>query len=348
MTLKDGKKREETNLGWEHLTEFATMDFTNLPLRSEIFKLLWTTFNSNIDRIRGITHVTRQLCELSALIQKCNDIAISSVNGGLSFEDVWKSYKSDEITTKTMEIWDRVLTKGEINGDGSFVDAVNSGFVSQYFDDRHHAAAFFSGVDARARKGFDAVFSTAIINVWAAFESLSGDLWELAVNEHPLGLSELSGKKNRMFKGKTFEDTLYNGRQEDTDKKFVQLSLLQKYGFNCSKKMGSLLRHNRRFDSLSGIRESYALAFSRDYEKLDECLSETVLDVVNMFRNVLVHRGGVMDEVFVKKSKAFKLEMGKIGGDVVLNGRITKSFLLGMINVSGNLVLRVEDWIMQH
>lgn len=42
--------------------------------------------------------------------------------------------------------------------------------------------------------GLRAILVSQLTGMWTAFETLAGDLWEMALNVHPYGLSELKGK----------------------------------------------------------------------------------------------------------------------------------------------------------
>jgi len=80
---------------------------------------------------------------------------------------------------------------------------------------------------------------------------MAGDLWETAVNIHPSVLAELRGKRKRQ------ESQSQASEADDKEsRKFVQLSEILRHQFDIRNKMGSVHRNQRRFDSLTGIREA--------------------------------------------------------------------------------------------
>ena len=48
-------------------------------------------------------------------------------------------------------------------------------------------------------QGCEAVLSAMIIGTWTAFETMAGDLWEVAINECPKHLSQLKGSAGRIW-----------------------------------------------------------------------------------------------------------------------------------------------------
>jgi hypothetical protein len=191
---------------------------------------------------------------------------------------------------------------------------------------------FLAAVAVTLDAGVEAWLSAQIVNSWTAFETLAGDLWEAALNSHPHGLSDLKGK---------------NVQGEKT----VQIGLLQKYSFDVSKQMGTLLKENekRTFDSLEDIRENYKLAFYTDDAKITETLSDDLLDTLSTVRNLLVHRGGAVDERYLRRTKSLLIApKADIGERIKLNGDIVERLSLAMQHLGASLLHAVDEWLVAH
>jgi hypothetical protein len=192
------------------------------------------------------------------------------------------------------------------------------------------STSLFATVAANAEAGVEAWLSAQIVSSWTAFETLAGDLWEAALNSHPHGLSELKGK---------------NAPGEKT----VQIGLLQKYSFDISNAMGTLLKETRTFDSLEDIRKNYALAFYTDDAKITEALSGNLLDTLSSVRNLLVHRGGVVDELYLRRTKSLLLApKSDIGERIKLDGDIVEELSSAMKLLGASLVQAVDEWLIAH
>jgi hypothetical protein len=179
-------------------------------------------------------------------------------------------------------------------------------------------------------EGVEAWLSAQIVTSWTAFETLAGDLWEAALNSHPHGLSELKGEKAQ-------------------GEKTVQISLLRKYSFDVSKRMGTLLKEKRNFDGLEGFREYYKLAFYTDDATITEILSNDLLDTLSTVRNLLVHRGGVVDERYLRRTKSLPLApKAKIGERIKLDGDIVERLSLAMQLLGASLLQAVDQWLSAH
>jgi hypothetical protein len=192
------------------------------------------------------------------------------------------------------------------------------------------STALLAAAAANVDAGVEAWLSAQIVSSWTAFETLAGDLWEAALNSHPHGLSELKGKKAQ-------------------GEKTVQIGLLQKYSFDVSKAMGALLKEKRPFDRLEDIRENYELAFYTDVAKISEALSNDLLDTLSSVRNLLVHRGGVVDERYLRRTKNLQLApQAVIGERIKLDGDIVERLSLAMQLLGASLLHAVDEWLVAH
>jgi hypothetical protein len=109
--------------------------------------------------------------------------------------------------------------------------------------------------------------------------------------------------------------------------------------------MGSVHRNQRRFDSLTGIREAYRLAFCRSYETIDEALDYNGLDALSVVRNLIVHKAGIVDREYLKRAGALKIPIAEIGKPIALDGNLTMELMISVIKSSIHLIVGVDEWI---
>lgn len=131
------------------------------------------------------------------------------------------------------------------------------------------------------------LFATAVYT-WTAFECTAGDLWEEMLNQSPtIGhgvLSELPRNKS---------DDGLSGLH-------IPVSLAAKFQFDLRRRLGTLLRSKFDFTSVDGIVKAYERAFG-ECEALEALSGE--LKELEHTRNLIVHRGGIVDERFLNVTK---------------------------------------------
>jgi DNA-directed RNA polymerase subunit RPC12/RpoP len=162
--------------------------------------------------------------------------------------------------------------------------------------------------------GIVSIFRAMILGTWAAFETFAGDLWETALNTHPKNLSDLGGNYLRiqLKAGKRLGFAL---PRPDSPKRTV-----------APVKMASCGTHHRehsgvKFDSLRAIRIAYSRAFKRRDAAVDNALSAPSLDILSNVRNLLMHRGGVVDGKYQSATKSIRgCPRGSPGNSLVLRG----------------------------
>jgi hypothetical protein len=186
--------------------------------------------------------------------------------------------------------------------------------------------------------GLDAMLSAAITGTWTAFETMAGDLWETALNVHPNILAQLRGKKKRQDAGPDEDD------DDKENKKYVPLSEILRFQYDLRNNMGSVHRRQRLFDRLSGIREAYSQAFSKDFADVDKALSPQGIDALNAVRNLIVHRSGVVDQDYERKCKYLPVPKAELGKPILLDGEITRGLMLPVIVAAFDLLKAVDRW----
>jgi hypothetical protein len=186
--------------------------------------------------------------------------------------------------------------------------------------------------DARVVYGVEAWFSSQIVGAWTAFETMTGDLWEAALNCHPAGLSELKGKTSGTGDGK-----------------MVSLMMLQKYSYNLSTKMGTLLREKRSFDRLEAIRDAYTEAFYTDVARITTLLGEKSVNALAAVRHLIVHRASVVDQRYLDRTKSLpNVPRAAVGKPIVLDGKIVHDLIQPVMQIGIDLIVAVDAWIASH
>jgi hypothetical protein len=228
-----------------------------------------------------------------------------------------------------------------------------------------------------ADKAFGAWLSAMIIGAWTAFETLAGDLWVDAVNSIPQILAPLSGKPCRIeeradvkpgskqdiepgdesdTKNESETDPEIDSDIGDSAGKRILLGDVHKVTrgtYNLTEKMGELLLVSGRvkFTSLSGIREAYSLAFSektkrfRPY-KIDGILSNKELDALSLVRNLIVHKAGLADEIYINDAKGIPLAPKLSHRELLkLDGELARSLIHPAITSGVELIKAVDIWM---
>ncbi|MEO2088515.1 MAG: hypothetical protein ABGY75_03330 [Gemmataceae bacterium] len=135
------------------------------------------------------------------------------------------------------------------------------------------------------------------------------------------------------------------GRQRKKRKRgSITYSILKKYDFNLSDKLGTVIHRSRKFDfnRLEGIQYAYSVVFG---ESVRGVLRPhyTTLSLLEAARNLLVHRGGEIDPKFrerVQKSDVFgRLEDGD---PLMLDGEIVQRFASAVFACGVDLLTKID------
>jgi hypothetical protein len=160
---------------------------------------------------------------------------------------------------------------------------------------------------------------------------MCGDLWEVAVNCHPRGLSELRGKSSK------------------DEQKSLPLWLIAKHGYNLSGVMGTVLKEQMHFDRLETISENYERAFYKDHDLILSVFKDDPICSLSAVRNLLVHRAGVIDERYLNRTKKLVLApKGAINEPIQLDGEIVHKLTTAAIVFGCALLNEVDKWLVAH
>jgi hypothetical protein len=130
----------------------------------------------------------------------------------------------------------------------------------------------------------------AIIGIWSTFEVVTSDVWVYSLNSRP----ELFAMK---VLAKMGEDI----NAEGIGARSIKLGLAAKYEFNLRSHIGTILFEGLDFTKLSDIKKAYVAAFDID-EGAAKAIESDVLRQLILDRNLVAHRGGIVDEIYVRKA----------------------------------------------
>ena len=191
------------------------------------------------------------------------------------------------------------------------------------------------------RPVFETLMSLQVVAGWTAFETLAGDLWEAAVNAHPRTLSDLGGGKESP-----------KGKGEDEGGQ-IPIKRLQEYNYNVRDAMGTLLRgaNKVQFVRLEDIRDAYARAFSKHFNRIGGAIEDASLDALAVARNLIVHKAGVCDGDYERRTRGGSLPplpQLAIGQRLVLDGTLVKALVAPVLTCGVRLIQAVDGWLVGH
>ncbi len=199
--------------------------------------------------------------------------------------------------------------------------------------------------------------SSAIIGAWTAIETLTGDLWEAAVNAHPHGLAKLrgdwpKGKEKGQPEGKGPLPPLVNTTPlgKVSEEKSIRLAALEDYDFNVSSVMGTLLRDSRYdFQNLKDIKRAYVQAFFENQEDVLDAILDPCLYHLSQVRHLLVHRAGIVDQKFIDSTRGVPMFAGvEIRKPLPIDGELVRDLVNPAVEKSVSLIQAVDNWLQSH
>jgi len=123
-----------------------------------------------------------------------------------------------------------------------------------------------------------------LVLCWGAFEVLARDCFVALLNLRPTLAEQL------------LKDPVAKRRFELAK---VSLETLAAHDFNLSKKMGVILAEQQDLSDIHSIKAVYEALFPAD-TKLRDAIGSTDLRVLSQRRNLVVHRRGIIDEVYIR------------------------------------------------
>jgi len=299
-------------------------------------------YRRNMERVKSAFFLPIWAAEFSARRQRASDAAVLAVRGAL--EDVGE-FASDKAAILA-------ALKTELQANADAMSGEMAPIAAEEFVKRGIVlvtSIIRPSYDDPVANGLDQMFYTQIVSSWTAFETLAADLWEEALNQQPQILAALSGSAaNRYITGRPIQEGAEQGRRAERGGKSVGLHWLQRYHYDIGDKMGTIHRRTFAFDRLSGIREAYAAAFSRDFAELDHHLGDEAIDAVSHVRNAIVHRAGVADKEYDERTQAIAAPRAAVGQPIQFNGDSLSALLEPFISSARGLITAVDNWLVRN
>jgi hypothetical protein len=171
--------------------------------------------------------------------------------------------------------------------------------------------------------------SATTVYMWTAFECLAGDLWTSSLDQSTTLGHQVLGT----ISGDDPENTGLSRRR-------IDVGLAARYGFDLRRKLGTILRPKFDFTSVEGVQSAYKKAFGTCGE-LEKYSSLKDLEQV---RHLIVHRGGIADDQFMKVAKV----KGKPGRPLFLTMEKVTSYMVGVTLGCVALLKVVDEWFGAH
>lgn len=174
-----------------------------------------------------------------------------------------------------------------------------------------------------------ALLFACVSYAWATFECVAKDAWIAAVNSRPiqLGHPALIGLRDERA-------------EEGLSGKHISIGMLARHGFDLRDKLGTLAAGKFDFTSVSGIRAAYSAAFGKRTE-LEEPLANPNLAVLEATRHVVVHRAGLVDEEYLRRT----VDGTPVGKQLPLDGGRVSALANSGVSAACGLLCAVDLWL---
>jgi hypothetical protein len=179
----------------------------------------------------------------------------------------------------------------------------------------------------------EGLFSSMILGTWTAFETLSGDLWEGALNTRPDEIAKLAGARSA-------------GAKDGDSQKSIDLNRLAEHGFNVSNVMGTLLRGRFNFQVLDDIRYAYNCAFGKRCANAMKAVHSDAIQHLSATRNILVHKAGIIDDKFKQDTKSSPhFATLTTGAQLKLDGRVVADLVLNAVTQVIEIITSIDKYL---
>lgn len=177
-----------------------------------------------------------------------------------------------------------------------------------------------------------ALMASMLTGLWTAFESLAQDTWVTAVNEQAVPLAR-----------RILDPRLQKAEQP----KSISWNVFASSGFNLEHSMGTILLRERKvdFQSFGLIRDAYKVAFDGELEPIFDTHGGELFRLETV-RNLFVHKGGIVDDKFIKRMGETRSEIREMKGQPLsVSGEYVAMMADVVAGAGTDLVLAVDKWL---
>jgi hypothetical protein len=186
--------------------------------------------------------------------------------------------------------------------------------------------------NVRMLESFDLIMPSLIVLAWTAFEVLCEDLLEKGIDICPSSLGSLSGRGRKRSLA-TWEAVDRKGNP----KLFSQRSA------------GPIKREDLGYRTISQIRDAYWVAFNSDAAAIDRVLRNRDIDSLFALRNIIVHRDGRVDKMFLSRVDGLPMfASAKDGERLQLKFDLLKNLVRPVLIHGFKLIQTVSKWVAEH
>ncbi len=172
------------------------------------------------------------------------------------------------------------------------------------------------------------VLRSAVVSAsWTALECIAADCWVAALNTSPIPLAQRA------------LSSIPEEPQEISSKQ-IPVGLAAKYNFDLRNCLGTILRSKFDFTSVSGMKKAFKAAFSDNNELID-ILSKPLLCDLEISRHLIVHRAGIVDEEYNRRTSA----NFSIGNTLELDDQRVREFAECAGFTGSAVLLFVDEWL---
>jgi hypothetical protein len=314
-------------------------------------------FYENFMRMAELAILPDLLMASSSTMQYATDLAIVEIKGDLSLEKDGQLPPPDALRQVRDKYLRKISESGRLTSGDDAVEPMSDGEALS-----HNLAVVVNGTtNPLIPAGVIRWYGSLLVSAYTAFECLALDLWIAAVNSRPSLArnffepmpikSQGSAKKKPAKAG--VPDQPKNEQSPSLD-----YGVLKQNNFNLSGMMGDVLRSTdrARFGSFYDISQSYQRAFRlaedprlKTSSVLAEILSKSDADIraLENLRNVLLHRGGIVDDKFIEHIAATSLDPAIAVKDeqVAIDGEMVHRYSMAALKTGGALIKFVGQWL---
>ncbi len=192
--------------------------------------------------------------------------------------------------------------------------------------------AALQGVDAELLEGFDMIMPSLIVLAWTAFEVLCEELLEKAIDLCPSSLGLLAGRGRKRPLAK----------RESMNRKGTLAG-------TSDRSKGPAKRESLSYRNISTIRDAYWIAFNIDHASIDRVLRFNKIDALFALRNIIVHKSGYVDKLFLYRVDGLRMfSHARDGSHLQLNFDLLKNLVRPVLIHGFKLISEVSKWVVEH
>ncbi|MDB5079574.1 MAG: hypothetical protein JWP00_1498 [Chloroflexi bacterium] len=190
--------------------------------------------------------------------------------------------------------------------------------------------------------GIQALAYSAITFSWTSFESMAGDLWVSLVNNNPHEFGD------KAFNLPVSEQAKQRGeiaakQPEGLANKLIEYRFLAEHDFDLKNKMGTILRDKFDFTGVYGVITAYSTIFPEKRADFSRILDKKELKLLMKTRNLIVHKAGIVDNVYQKETREFDPPSMELGKPLFLDEQETANFVDTGIKAGIELISFIDN-----